>query len=253
MQADLPTFAANGVHGASVVTVVTAQDTHGVRRVHPIPVELVEAQLDAVVVDLVPQATKTGMLWSVEVIRSVEAAAAAHRLGELVVDPVLVDSSGRPLGDSAAVTAYRRLAALTTLFTPNRWEAELLIGRDLVDTDAVVAAAPELAALGPRVVVVTGGRSDGPTVADVIVAERDVEVVESPRVGLEPVRGTGCTFSAAAAALMAGGSEPLDAVVGARGFVAQQLRRTTELRPGGGRPGVPHCCDGGAAPSVDSE
>lgn len=247
IQADLATFAALGVHGTTVLTVVTAQDTVGVSGFFELDPSLVAAQLDAIVGDLAPQATKTGLLRSVEVVDIVLAAAGQGQLGLLVVDPVLVDSAGRSIVADGVVERYRHLAAHATAVTPNRWEAELLIDTPLPDTDAVIAAAPRLRELGAPLVVVTGGRSDDDVVVDVVVGAESVDLVEAPRVGDEPIRGTGCTYAAAMTAWLALGRGPAAAAELASAFVDRQLANAGDLRKGAGRPGVPHRCDAPAA------
>lgn len=252
IQADLATFAALGVHGTTVLTVVTAQDTVVVSGFFELDPSLVAAQLDAVVGDLAPRATKTGLLRSVEVVEIVLAAAAQGRLGLLVVDPVLVDSAGRGIVADGVIDRYRRLAAHATALTPNRWEAELLIDTAMPDTDAVIAAAPRLRQLGAPLVVVTGGRSDDDVVVDVVVTTNGVGLVEAPRVGAEPIRGTGCTYAAAMTAWLARGRPPEAAAQAASAFVDRQLSNVNDLRKGAGRPGVPHRCDAPpAAPEND--
>lgn len=253
IQADLATFAALGVHGTTVLTVVTAQDTVGVSGFFELDPSLVAAQLDAVVGDLAPRATKTGLLRSVEVVEIVVAAAAKGRLGLLVVDPVLVDSAGRGIVADGVIERYRRLAAHATALTPNRWEAELLIGTPLADTDAVIAAAPQLRELGAPLVVVTGGRSDDDVVVDVVVTADGIGLVEARRVGDEPIRGTGCTYAAAMTAWLALGHGPEAAAQAASAFVDRQLSNTDDLRKGAGRPGVPHRCDAPSAGPQDEQ
>jgi hydroxymethylpyrimidine/phosphomethylpyrimidine kinase len=248
IQADLATFAALGVHGTTVLTVVTAQDTIGVSGFFELDPALVAAQLDAVVGDLAPRATKTGLLRSVEVVDIVLTAAAQGRLGLLVVDPVLVDSAGRGIVADGVIDRCRRLGAHATALTPNRWEAELLIDTPLPDTDAVIAAAPRLRELGAPLIVVTGGRSDDDVVVDVVVTADGIGLVEAPRVGDEPIRGTGCTYAAAMTAWLAHGRGPEAAAQAASAFVDRQLAKAHDLRKGAGRPGVPHRCD--APPAV---
>ncbi|MEM7287073.1 MAG: bifunctional hydroxymethylpyrimidine kinase/phosphomethylpyrimidine kinase [Actinomycetota bacterium] len=239
LQADLPTFAALGVHGTSVITVVTAQNTTGVKAFHELDRDLVLAQIDHLVDDLAPAATKTGLLRDAELVEAVSSRAAQGLLGSLVVDPVLVDSAGRPIVEHAAIEAYRSLAASAAVLTPNRWEAELLGGRPFGDAlgDDLSSA---LLALGSDVVVVTGGRGEGEHVVDHVITASGVAVLESTRIGGEAIRGTGCTFSAALAATIASGVEPSAAPAAAHTFVQRQLRHRDALRLGAGRPGLPH-------------
>lgn len=239
LQADLPTFAALGVHGTCAITVVTAQDTTGVKAFHELDRELVLAQVDHVLDDLPPAATKTGLLRDASIVAAVAARAGDGRLGSLVVDPVLVDSTGKPIVDDAAIAAYRSLAQGAAVLTPNRWEAELLTGAVFGDapSDDLVSA---LLGLGSDVVVVTGGRGQTDQVVDHVITARGVTVLESRRVGTAPIRGTGCTFSAALTATIAGGEEPASAPTVAHAFVQQQLRHREALQLGAGRPGLPH-------------
>lgn len=196
--ADLTTFAALGVHGACVVTAVTAQDTTGVRAVHPVPLDVVAAQLDAVLEDLDPVAVKTGMLASPAVVRLV-AERCAGRI--LVVDPVLVATSGAVLGDAGVVAAYRAmLLPLATVATPNEDEFEAL-GRPSAG----------------NVLVTRGG--DIPTTND---------------------HGTGCTHSAALAAYLAHGVPLADAATRADAYVARQLHLGKDWTLGRGRGPVAH-------------
>lgn len=239
IQADLPTLAAFDVHATSVITTLTAQDSTGVKAFHEVPLDLVAAQLDHLVADLPAAATKTGLLRSVEVIELVADRAGAGALGRLVVDPVLVDSTGAPIVSTAATRAYRRLIAGATIVTPNRWEAELLTGEPFAD-DPSPGAITGLRALGADTVIVTGGRGAGSVVVDVLIGPDGVEQAEAQRVGTEAIRGTGCTFSAAAAAGLGLGLEPSEAVREARAFVARQLAKTDALTLGAGRPGLPH-------------
>lgn len=196
--ADLTTFAALGVHGACVVTAVTAQDTTGVRAIHPVPLDIVAAQLAAVLDDLDPVAVKTGMLASPEVVRLV-AQRCAGRI--LVVDPVLVATSGAVLGSAAVAAAYREhLLPVATVSTPNEDEFEAL-GRPA----------------GANVLVTRGG--DIPTTND---------------------HGTGCTHSSALAAYLAHGGDVATAASRADAFVARQLHLSKDWTLGRGRGPVAH-------------
>lgn len=239
LQADLPTFAAFDVHATSVVTVATAQDSTGVHAFHQLPTDLVASQLDRLLADMAPQASKTGFLRAVDVVELVGERAARGLLGALVVDPVIVDSTGHPIVEPATVEAYRRLAGYATLLTPNRWEAELLTGMTFADDDLTSAVGP-LRSLGCAVVVVTGGRGLADAVTDVAITTTEVIQLSADRVGTQPIRGTGCTFSSAAAASLARGASPMDAVQSAHQFVNRQLAKTEALQIGAGRPGVPH-------------
>ncbi|MBA8802475.1 hydroxymethylpyrimidine/phosphomethylpyrimidine kinase [Nocardioides ginsengisegetis] len=231
--ADLATFAALGVHGACVVTAVTAQDTTGIRDVHPVPLASVESQLDAVLDDLPVAAVKTGMLGTPEVVELL----ARHLAGRpLVVDPVLVATSGVVLGDEHVVAAYRaHLLPAATVITPNAHEAAVLLGRA---TDPATAAAA-LADTGPAVVL-TGGGTRG-TCTDWLALPGQRPVARTHRaVPTTNDHGTGCTFSAALAAHLARGAD-LDAAVHHAGlFTVRQLDVSRRWTLGRGRGPVAH-------------
>jgi hydroxymethylpyrimidine/phosphomethylpyrimidine kinase len=251
LQADLKSFAACGVYGASVVTAVTAQDTTGVAGVLPVPPEMVAAQIDAVAGDLRPAAWKTGMLATEEVLAAVVERLRRHRAANLVVDPVLRSTSGRHLLPAAALPALRdALLPLATVVTPNLEEAAVLTGLAVTGLDGARRAARALAGMGPRVAVVTGGHLPGDTVVDVAVdgaAGTWVELVH-PRVPGPGTHGTGCTLSAAIAAFLARGTPPLDAVASARAYLQAALRRAPGL--GSGRGPLGHLDLALAAPVV---
>jgi hydroxymethylpyrimidine/phosphomethylpyrimidine kinase len=250
IQADLKTFAALGAHGASVITAVTAQNTLGVRAIHQVPADVVAAQLDAVLDDLPVAAIKVGMIGSVEaaeVIARWAAGAASSAAGgggawpvrggggpwrNLVVDPVLVSTSGSRLGVAAVV---RPLLAYTSVLTPNRDEAGALLGRRVSTVEEMADAAAALAAAGPRAVVVTG--SEG--AVDVLCHDGVVTVLRGRTVGTRNNHGSGCTFSAAIAVRLAVGDEVDDAVRWAKEYVTDALDAARDWKLGGG-PGPLH-------------
>jgi hydroxymethylpyrimidine/phosphomethylpyrimidine kinase len=238
IQADLVTFAALGVHGASAVTALTAQNTLGVSGVHVPPVEFLRAQLDAVLADLPVAAVKTGMLATEEVVLAVAEYAAAGRLPNLVVDPVLVSSTGASLLDPGAETAYREaLFPQALVGTPNTREAHALLGTRIESLDDARRAAAKLAEWGPRWVVVKGGHlvADGGA-CDVVVESATGEVTELclPRVDTRNDHGTGCSFGAATAAGLARGLTVPEALAAAKRFVHEGLERSASWTLGGG-------------------
>ncbi|GAB6985021.1 bifunctional hydroxymethylpyrimidine kinase/phosphomethylpyrimidine kinase [Nocardioides pyridinolyticus] len=234
--ADLTTFAALGAHGACAVTAVTAQDTLGVRQVVQLTADDVRAQVDAVLEDLPVAVVKTGMLGSAEVAGVV--ADLPARL-PLVVDPVLVATSGAELGDAAVVAAYRgHVLPRATVVTPNLDEALRLTGAGQADPREDVARA--LHALGPAVVL-TGGGLDAATCRDVVVDSRGrMQSVEHPAVPTTNDHGTGCTFAAALAVHLARGADLVAAATAAHLFVAAALRASSGWRLGRGRGPVAH-------------
>jgi len=237
IQADLKVFAALGVYGASVLTAVTAQNTRGVRWVHPLPSEVITVQLDAVLDDLPAAATKVGMLATAGAANTMAARAKARRLPNLVLDPVLVSSSGTQLG---TVEAVEVLLPYATVVTPNRDEASALLGWRVSTPGDMAAAAAELASRGPRCVVVTGGDvtdcdpSDGGESVDALWTENGARLLPLPRVTTGNTHGTGCAFSSAIAARLALGDAVDDAVIYAKGYVARALDGSREWRVGGG-------------------
>jgi hydroxymethylpyrimidine/phosphomethylpyrimidine kinase len=245
IQTDLVTFAAHGVHGCSAITALTAQNTVGVDGVHVPPVDFLLAQLDAVLGDLPVAAVKTGMLATEDVVRAVAGVAATGGLPNLVVDPVLVSSTGARLLDPGAESAYAEaLFPHALVVTPNTREASALVGGAVATATDAVEAAVEIGRLGPRWVVVKGGHQVDESGAD--VASRDaVDVVvetatgtvtelRAPRVATRNDHGTGCTFAAATAALLARGAPVPAALAGAKRFVHAGLVASADWRLGAG-------------------
>jgi hydroxymethylpyrimidine/phosphomethylpyrimidine kinase len=241
IQTDLVTFAAMGVHGASVVSALTAQNTVGVQAVHVPPPEFFDAQLDAVLSDLRVGAVKTGMLATEDIVQRVADAAARGRLPNLVVDPVLVSSTGDRLLDAGAERAY--LDALfphALIATPNTREAEVLLGHPIRNIADASAAAFELGRFGPWWVVVKGGEpdgiDDGEEAVDVVVEVMTGQVTQLrlPRVATANDHGTGCTFAAATTALLARGTPVLDALRQAKQFVHDGLVASADWHLGAG-------------------
>jgi len=222
--ADLRTFAALGVFGTFVVTAVTAQNTVGVRNFLAIPPALVDSQLEALLEDLAPRAAKTGMLATAAVVKLLAARGSAGDLPPLVVDPVLVGSSGKPIFEGEDLAgAYRDLFACAAVITPNLPEAALLTGHEISDLAAMEAAARELHLLGPSLVVVKGGRRRDTEAVDVAFDGHSVTLLRAPWIDTPNVHGTGCTFSAAIAANLATGLEPLEAALSAKRFVTRAI------------------------------
>lgn len=245
IQADLVTFAAHGIHGTSAITALTAQNTLGVDGVHVPPVDFLRAQLDAVLDDLPVDAVKTGMLATEEIVRAVAEVAAADRLPNLVVDPVLVSSTGARLLDPGAETAYTEaLFPLATVITPNTREAAALVGGSVETVTDARKAAHELARLGPEWVVVKGGHQAdesgaGDPSADAVdvvyeSASGTITELRAPRVATTNDHGTGCTFGAATAAHLASGAPVPDALAAAKRFVYEGLVASADWRLGGG-------------------
>jgi len=241
LQADLRTFAALGVFGASVVTAVTAQNTQAVLGIERIDPAFVDLQLEAVLGDLPVAAVKTGMLASSATIVALSRWASAHRLPNLVVDPVLVASTGRPLLDDGAVHSYREsLFPHAAAITPNLREAALLTGMAIGDVDDMATAARLLADTGATMVVVKGGHLAGETAPDVVVTGGRLTVLEARRVDTTNDHGTGCTLSAALAARLATGDSLLEAIATAKRYVGDALAGAAGWRLGAGHGPLDH-------------
>lgn len=237
IQADLKTFTALGVYGASVITAVTAQNTVGVQAVATIEPEMVRKQLDSVFDDLRIDAVKIGMLGDERVIAAVADVLAERRPRWVVFDPVLVATTGGSLLDGSP-DALKALLPHTTLLTPNRTEAEALLGRSIDDGDgAFAAAAAELHQLGPTVLL-KGGHRDGKA-TDVLYDGR-AKFYEARRIPTSNTHGTGCTLSSAIAARLALGDDLLVAVAFAKAWVHSAIAAADALGVGNGSGPVDH-------------
>lgn len=235
LQADLKTFTAFGVFGTSVVTALTAQNTRGVRGVHPVPPAFVRAQLDAVVEDLRPAALKTGMLGTAAIVRAVAEGVREHQLTGLVLDPVMVATSGDRLLDPAAETSVLELLLpLCALVTPNLHEASLLTGRPARDEADMHRVAEELVARGAGAALVKGGHLEGDRVVDVLFDGHEHRVWARARIASRHTHGTGCTLSAAVAAGLARGARLVPAVEAALEYVRRAIATAPGLGAGHG-------------------
>ena len=234
IQADLKTFQALGVYGASTLTAITAQNTVGVIAVHEIPTDVVAAQIDAVVSDIGVDAAKTGMLSSAEIIATVADRVRHWQLDRLVVDPVMVAKSGdRLLREDAVQTLIQHLLPLAMVLTPNLPEAEVLVGRSLHSDEEIRQAARDIVDLGARAVVMKGGHREGDA-TDLLFDGHSFAAFSSERVDTPNTHGTGCTFSAAIAAGLARGLSLVDAVGQAKHYVSEAIRRSRPLGTGHG-------------------
>lgn len=237
IQADLRTFAFHRVHGTSVLTCVTAQNTVGVTRVDALPPEAVVAQMEAVISDIGVRAVKTGMLLNRGLIEVVSAQVDhLNKAVPVVVDPVMVSRAGAQLIDDAAVALLtERLLPQATLVTPNRYEAELLTGLSLTTLADMEAAARHIYALGPQAVLVKGGgMADDLKGTDVWFDGHTLEVLRTDIVHTPNTHGTGCTLSAAITANLALGQETLAAVMAAKQYVTQALYHALTIGQGQG-------------------
>jgi hydroxymethylpyrimidine/phosphomethylpyrimidine kinase len=253
IQADLKTFAALGVYGTSALTAVTAQNTRGVLAVAEVPEEVVALQIDAVMEDIGADSAKTGMLSSPSIIETVADRIEAWGVEKLVVDPVMVAKSGDRLLQIDAIDALKsRLLPLALVVTPNIPEAEVLAGLSIQSERDARAAAAAIAKLGPRYVVLKGGHWSGPPLDLIFEGDLFIEL-PGERIVTTNTHGTGCTFSAAVAAYLARGLQPIDAIREAKTFVTGALRAS--YRIGDGHSPVNHFFGVGAlgAPNVAME
>ena len=253
IQADLKTFSAFGVYGASVVTAVTAQNTHGVAAVHAIPADVIRAQLRCVASDLDVKAVKTGMLGDAATVEAVVEALETYALGPLVVDPVMVATSGDALIAEAAIEAIRtRLVPRATLLTPNLMEAARLLDVPLATSHQQMAEqAQALLERGPAAVLVKGGHLD--TAVSGNRRDQAIDVLATPDGILEipgrfietrQTHGTGCTLSAATAALLARGTALEAAIRQAKAYLIAALEAGSSLAVGTGQGPVDHLVSG---------
>ena len=242
IQADLKTFSALGVYGASAITALTAQNTRAVTAVHDVPPGIVVAQIDAVFDDLKVRAVKTGMLFSAELVQAV-AEALEGRHVPVVVDPVMVAKSGDVLLRDDAIAAMRELLfPLSEVLTPNLPEAARLLNRPVAaDETEIESQGRALLALGPRAVLMKGGHANGSRCVDVLVAEnRSPLRFEAARSGTRNTHGTGCTLSAAIAAHLALGADLPAAVREAHAYLQGAINAADLLTVGSGHGPVHH-------------
>lgn len=240
IQADLKTFSALGVYGASVITAVTAQNTLGVTAVHPVPADIVLAQFDAVLGDLAVAAIKIGMLADASLIEELAMRLASFP-GPIILDPVMVAASGDRLVSEEAMAATRNaLFEVVTLITPNVLEAGVLLGgppAKSVEDLAVQARA--LNELGPAVLL-KGGHLEADESTDILFGDGAARAYTAPRVATRNTHGTGCTLSSAVAAYMARGFALDDAVARAKTYLQNALTAADRLTIGRGHGPVHH-------------
>ena len=234
IQADLKTFHRFGVYGTSAITAITAQNTLGVQAIHPVPVDDVRAQIESVVLDLRPDALKSGMLATAELARAVAEVISEHDLRGYVLDPVMVATSGDRLLESDAESALAdALLPLAAVVTPNLEEASLLTGRPVESLEEMKAAARALVRMGAGAALVKGGHLEGDAV-DVLWDGTEEHLFRRPRVRTRHTHGTGCTLSAAIAAGIARGDDVPASVERATRFVGRAIASAPGLGRGRG-------------------
>jgi hydroxymethylpyrimidine/phosphomethylpyrimidine kinase len=232
IQADIKTVTALGGYAATAVTALTAQDTSGIAEVLAVPAAFVRRQIDAVLDDIGADCVKTGMLNDAEIVAAAADALERFPALPLVLDPVMLSTSGTTLLDAAGVAALRRrLIPRARVLTPNLPEAEALLGRRIAGSDDMPAAARALLALGAQAVVLKGGHLSGDRLRDVVAEGEETYAFESARIQTRHTHGTGCSFAAAIATGLAQGLALRPAVARAHDFVQRAIRSA----PGYGR------------------
>jgi len=243
IQADLKTFAAHQVYGASVIVALTAQNTQGVSGIHAVPADFVAKQIDAVFEDLDVAAVKIGMLATTELIETVAAGLKRHGARNIVLDPVMIAASGARLLENDAVDAIRRhLFPLATLVTPNLPEAAALLGTSIAETDdAIDAQAEKLAAFGVANVLIKGGHGSGETSSDLLLLAGGArQRFNAPRFETRNTHGTGCTLSSAIASGLAKGLALPEAVAQAKTYITAAIAAADQVPVGHGHGPVHH-------------
>lgn len=242
IQADLKTFSALGVYGASVIAALTAQNTRGVQGIHDVPPTFVTQQIDSVFSDLSVGAVKIGMLSRPETIEAVADGLARHRARNVVLDPVMVATSGDRLLAPEAIDALRkRLIPAALVITPNLPEAAALLDEAVARSeDEMRTQGERLLALGATAVLIKGGHGEAPESVDILVERLGTTRLPAPRIGTRNTHGTGCTLSSAIAAGLAKGLSLHDAVAAAKAYVTAAIAASERLTIGHGSGPVHH-------------
>ncbi|MDR1180052.1 MAG: bifunctional hydroxymethylpyrimidine kinase/phosphomethylpyrimidine kinase [Spirochaetales bacterium] len=241
IQADLKTFSANGCYGMSVIAALTAQNTVEVTGIFPVPPEFVAQQIDAVMTDIGVDAVKIGMLHSPDLIAVVAERLTHYQVKNIVVDPVMISKSGARLLQRDAVEALKtRLFPLAALITPNLPEASDILGRPVEKAEDMEAACRDLAACGPRAVLLKGGHLGGGYSPDVLYAEGAFLSLPGTRIETCNTHGTGCTLSSAIAAGLAKGMDTASAVKAAKQYISDAIEAGARYRIGKGHGPVHH-------------
>jgi hydroxymethylpyrimidine/phosphomethylpyrimidine kinase len=242
IQADLKTFSALGVYGASVITALTAQNTLGVSAIHDVPPDFTGAQIDAVYSDLNVSATKIGMLSQPATIEAVAVGLDRHKAKNVVLDPVMVAASGAKLLADEAISALKRsLLHRAIVVTPNLPEAAALLDGPVAKTEReMLEQAERIRALGAKAVLIKGGHAEGPEAVDLFVDDSGLRRLVAARVQTLNTHGTGCTLSSAIAAFLARGLALPEAVTLAKNYVAAAIAAADQLAVGHGHGPVHH-------------
>lgn len=243
IQADIKAISANGVYAASVITAITAQNTQGVSAIHDVPIDIIAAQIDAVMSDLEIKAIKIGMLSQSNVIRLVAEKIAQYQCQQVVLDPVMVATSGdKLLIDEAVDILKKQLIPLVQVITPNLHEAAILSGMSVATTqEQMIVTAQKLSMLGSKAVLLKGGHLEGKNSGDLLL-DQDGEAhwFQSERIKTKNTHGTGCTLSSALATFLAKGENLPAAAELAKTYIHESIKAADELDVGSGSGPVHH-------------
>jgi len=242
IQADLKTFAALGVYGASAITALTAQNTRGVSAIHPVPAQFVTAQIDAVFGDLDVKAVKIGMVAQLQTIDAIAAALARWKPAPVVLDPVMVATSGDRLLSADAIEGLRtKLIPRAALITPNLPEAAALLGEGVASNEAAIEGqGKRLLAMGAAAVLIKGGHGQGSESIDYLVTANGTVALPAPRIPTDNTHGTGCSLSSAIAAHLAKGETLENAVRNAKTWISAAIAAADRLDVGHGHGPIHH-------------
>jgi hydroxymethylpyrimidine/phosphomethylpyrimidine kinase len=236
IQADLKTISALGCFGMTAITALTAQNTTGVRAIHAVPTHMLTDQIDAVVQDIGVDAVKIGMLHAPDIVQAVAQAIDKHQLRRVVLDPVMVATSGAVLIDNPAISALVKLLfPRVDIITPNLDEAGLLVGRTLQSEQDMQQAAQQLLEMGAAAVLLKGGHLQGDTVSDLLMTREGLtQWLRAPRIHSHNTHGTGCTLSSAIASHLALGHSLTESIAQAHRYIRQALQSGATVRTGHG-------------------
>jgi hydroxymethylpyrimidine/phosphomethylpyrimidine kinase len=242
IQADLKTFSALGVYGASVITALTAQNTKGVSAIHDVPADFIAAQIDAVFSDLAVAAVKIGMVSQRAAIETIAAGLERWRQSKVVLDPVMIAASGdRLLAPDAVDVLKRVLIPRALVITPNLPEAAALLDAPIAESEAEMRVQGErLLALGPKAVLVKGGHAEGAESVDLLIEPSAITRLAADRIATRNTHGTGCTLSSAIAAGLAKGLSLAEAVRAAKTYLTDALAAAERIKIGSGHGPVHH-------------
>ena len=242
IQADLKTMSALGCYGMTAITAITAQNTLGVTAIHGVPPDMLKAQLKAVLEDIGVDAVKIGMLHSPEIVEVVAWAIDHYAIKKVVLDPVMVATSGDTLvGQDTVKVLVRELFGRAMVITPNLDEAALLLGRKISSVPELDQAAMDLVGMGAQAALLKGGHLAGPQVVDVLARPHvPLQQLQSPRIDSRNVHGTGCTLSSAIACYLALGMELPGAVSLARAYILQAIESGAQVQTGHGHGPLNH-------------